>query len=166
MKLYLTFALIFLVAACGQEPQATLRRAHQNQVGNEVPEIFELELCRKQGPLSESGAGGFLSFLPPDALLCRAKPDLAKVFEGVGLVFGTMTVVCTFPGPVQAALPVFAVGAATTSILAFGLKGISCDDPLPRLTAEQEDSIERKVCDLMGKRYHKGLGPVDQARCL
>ena len=154
-------ALMGGASGCGQQPTAELNGNLQSSI-----ELVDLELCRKQDTTNEVEAVGFLSFLPPDSFLCRGKPDLLRVFEGVGVAFGAMTVVCSFPGIMQIGMPVSAIGSAASSIIAFGLKGVNCEDPSPTLTPMQEQIIESRICDLMGKRYLKGLGPSDHSRCI
>jgi|GEM_PF-2053767 len=157
-----------LISACGSQPGAHLKQETElrDEALAEVPvELIDIELCQRQNSLNESGYGGFMSFLPPDALLCRGKPDLIRLFEGAGVVFGTISVVCSFPGVMQVGLPVSAVGSATMSILAFGLKGIACDEVSPSLSQVQEQQVGLKVCELMGKKYYRGFGPTDRSRC-
>ncbi len=153
-----------LMSACGSRPTAHLD--HKLEVGVEVPvELIDLEICHHQNSLNEPGPGGLMSFLPPDALICRGKPDLIRLFDGMGVLFGTMSVVCSFPGVMQVGLPVSAVGSATMSILAFGLKGVQCEEMSPSLSQAQEQQVGFKVCELMGKKYHHGFGPTDHSRC-
>lgn len=154
-------ALMGGASGCGQQSIAELNGNPQSPI-----ELVDVELCRKQDTKNEGEGIGFLSFLPPDSLLCRGKPDLLRVFEGVGVAFGAMTVVCSFPGMMQIGMPVSAIGSAASSIIAFGLKGINCEDSVPTLTPMQEQFIEGRICDLMGKRYLKGLGPSDHSRCI
>ncbi len=161
--------LAALIPACGTQTNAHLSQLVK--VGGEVStedsvQLTEIELCHRQNSLNEPGPGGFMSFLPPDALICRGKPDLIRLFDGMGVIFGTMSVVCSFPGVMQVGLPVSAVGSATMSILAFGLKGIECDEVSPSLSQAQEQQVGLKVCELMGKRYYRGFGPTDHSRCL
>ncbi|NBQ52027.1 MAG: hypothetical protein EBU49_00380 [Proteobacteria bacterium] len=168
-KRFAAFFAIVLMTACGFQPGAHLKQATEVQVEAlaEVPvELIDIELCHRQNPLNEAGPGGFMPFLPPDALLCRGRPDLIRLFDGMGVLFGTMSVVCSFPGVMQVGLPVSAVGSATMSILAFGLKGVECDEPNPSLSQVQEQQVGLKVCELMGKKYYRGFGPTDHSHCL
>lgn len=173
-KILATLLLLGSLTSCGvtQPDQASDQARTNAQLSAAAPvviadlEIIDIELCHKQNALAEGSINGFTSFLPPDSLICRARPDLLRAFEGFGVLFGTLSVACTFPGPAQAALPIFSVGGAAMSLVSFGLKGIQCDDPEPRLTAAQLEVVEARVCQMMGKTYQKGLGPVERSRCL
>ncbi len=161
-------ALAITVAAltsCGAPASRTPEPDARLSASTVEIELADVELCHKQNALAEGAIDGFTSFLPPDSLICRARPDLLRAFDGFSVLFGTLSVACTFPGPAQAALPVFSVGGAAVSLLSFGLKGISCEEPEPKLTGAQIEVVEAKVCQMMGKTYRKGLGPVERSRC-
>jgi hypothetical protein len=147
-----------------------------------IDELLDLELCEIRG---DGDTENILSFnwpsrnrlhflgvapIPPDAPICKKKPDLILLFEGASVAFGAMTVVCSVPGPAQVGLPIFSFGGALSALLAFGVKQLPCD-PVKRdasevLTPVQMEAVERKVCEVMGKAYKKGKGPVERSRCL
>jgi len=171
---FLAMALtVVALTSCGApapgsaQPDSELSAAVPAASGNASYEIelVDVELCHKQNALAESNIEGFTSFLPPDSLICRARPDLLRAFDGFSVLFGTLSVACSFPGPAQVALPVFSVSGAAVSLLSFGLKGISCEEPEPKLTSAQIEVVEAKVCQMIGKTYRKGLGPVERSRC-
>lgn len=97
---------------------------------------------------------------------CRDKSHLLRLFKGYQVVLGTMTAVCAFPGPAQAALPLFAGSEAAMSVVYFYIAGLPCEENDPDFSPDQIEQIERRICVMMGKKYYRGLGPTDRSRCL